>query len=339
MCVWLSMNKSLAKQRIRKEDILDLLGGQWERLQGTIATALHSDIPMLEGVNRRILEHGGKMLRPCVTMLMARACAHGSLTDDSYNYAAAVELLHNATLLHDDVADESDIRRGLPTLRAILGPGPAVLVGDFWLSRAVDLILAAKQHDEVITLFSKTLSDLAEGEMLQLEKSVDLSTSLEDYYKIIHCKTGSLFVTASVAGAISVGAGQTLKDAARGYGEALGTAFQIRDDILDYVGDGGLGKPTGIDLKEKKITLPLFMAMQGTPYEKKIRKKLHEGDGSEEISEEIRKFVIDHGGVDKAEEILSAYVEKALDALDPLPQSKEKACLEAVARLNLKRRK
>ncbi len=330
---------AFSNKALGREDVIRLLGEDWTRLQACIGNALHSDIRMLDELNHMILRHEGKMVRPSVTILTARACSGGRSTESTIKYAAAVELLHNATLLHDDVADESDTRRGLPTLRALLGPGPAVLVGDFWLSKAVDQILAPGRNDRVITLFSKTLSDLAEGEMLQLEKAKDLSTELPDYYRIIHCKTGSLFTSAAECGALSVDAEANYVEAARSYGKALGTAFQIKDDILDYVGDGSLGKPVGIDLKEKKITLPLFLAMQGTPYEAPIRKKLQDASNVEEISKEIRKFVLTHEGVEKAEKILEEYVGKALAALVPLPECEEKEKLQEIAKYNLARRK
>lgn len=325
---------------MRREDILEILGEDWTKLQETIAESLHSDISLLDIVNAGILAHNGKMLRPMVTLLIARCIKQGVITPaETFNYAAASELLHNATLLHDDVADESDTRRGRPTLRATLGPSQAVLVGDFWLSRAVLQIInanPAKSH-LIIPLFSNTLSHLAEGEMLQLEKASDISTTQEDYFRIIFCKTASLFVSAAKSGAIASDADEKQLAAASTYGEALGTAFQIRDDILDYVGDEALGKPVGIDIREKKITLPLFLSMQNAEDEEYVRNSLRKIDSYEGISEEIRKFVGIRAGVPAAEKVLSEYVDKALHALEALPACKERDCLAAIAKLNLGR--
>ena len=312
--------------------MLTFLGEDWTAVQTVIADALRSDVGLLNIVNSEILAHSGKMLRPMVTLLMAGAC--GQINDDSHLYAAASELLHNATLLHDDVADESDTRRGMPTMRSRLGPSRAVLLGDFWLAKAVDVVLAAKSSNKVRTIFSKTLSDLAEGEMLQLEKSGTADTSSEDYLRIIHCKTASLFETAGLSGAISAGAPQAYIEAAAEYSSALGTAFQIKDDILDYTGDGSLGKPVGIDLLEKKITLPLLCAMKDSPREAEIRKAVLKIDSHPENYEEIRKFVAERSGVEAAAVVLDEYVEKAVKALGTLPPSRYTDYLEEIARFN-----
>ena len=320
-----------------REDMLTFLGEDWTAVQRIIADALRSDVGLLNIVNAEILSHGGKMLRPMVTLLMAGAC--GEINEDSQLYAAASELLHNATLLHDDVADESDTRRGMPTMRSRLGPSRAVLLGDFWLAKSVGVILKAKTSDVVRSIFSRTLSDLAEGEMLQLEKSGTADTSVKDYLRIIHCKTASLFETAGLSGALSAGAPKSYVDAAGEYARALGTAFQIKDDILDYAGDGSLGKPVGIDLLEKKITLPLLCAMEGSPREKEIRKAVLQIDSHRENYEEISKFVAEREGVRKAGEVLNEYVESAVKALETLPQSRYTYYLAEIARYNSVRTK
>ncbi|MBO4465907.1 MAG: polyprenyl synthetase family protein [Bacteroidales bacterium] len=320
-----------------REEMLAFLGEDWNAVQTIIADALHSDVGLLNLFNADILAHGGKMLRPIVSLLMAGAC--GQINSDSHLYAAASELLHNATLLHDDVADEADTRRGIPTMRSRIGPSRAVLLGDFWLAKAVEVILDAKSAESVRHIFSKTLSDLAEGEMLQLEKSGTADTNEVDYLRIIHCKTASLFETAGLSGAISAGAPQAYVDAAREYSRALGTAFQIKDDILDYTGDGSLGKPVGIDLLEKKITLPLLCAMKGSEREAEIRKAVLKIDSHPEYYEEIRKFVAERGGVQAAGEVLEEYVGKALKALETLPATKYTEYLAEIARFNSVRTK
>lgn len=193
------------------------LGEDWTRVEARIGEQLRSDIEVLNMTNSRILEHSGKQLRPLLALLVARACSGGRLTDAGISYAAAAELLHNATLLHDDVADSSDQRRGVPTIRSLMGPSVSVLVGDFWLVRAMECILGCDTplDGRVIRLFSRTLSDLAEGEMFQLQKAETCDTDEEDYGRIIFNKTASLFEAAAVSAAISVNASQEQEQAVR----------------------------------------------------------------------------------------------------------------------------
>lgn len=237
-----------------RSEIIELLGSDWTRMTELIRSALSSDVRLLQDVNDGLSSHSGKLLRPMLSLLMAKAI--GTPNGDSVRYAAACELLHNATLIHDDVADESSERRGYPTVSAILGPSAAVLVGDFWLARAVEMVLSTGNYGRVVGFFSKTLTDLAEGEMFQMEKASSGDTDEEDYLRIIRCKTGSLFEAAGVAAACSVGASDEMFEAARRFSSCFGTAFQIKDDILDYAGTDALGKPVGADVRGQKITLP-----------------------------------------------------------------------------------
>ena len=215
-----------------REDIISYLEPFWSRTLSFMKEALRSDVPLLDSVNESVAGASGKMLRPMMSLLVARAI--GTPNDDSCRYASACELLHNATLMHDDVADESSRRRGRPTVSALLGPSAAVLVGDFWLSKAVELAAKSQHFVKVVKIFSKSLTDLAEGEMFQMEKAGSCDTDEEDYYRIIKCKTASLFEAAGVSGACSVDAGEAEVEAARNFSVLYGMAFQIKDDILDY---------------------------------------------------------------------------------------------------------
>ncbi len=317
-----------------RDEVISYLGESWEATCAYISKALSTDIPLLQAVNDSLLSHSGKMLRPIVSLLVADLINGGVVPDDALRFAAAAELLHNATLLHDDVADESDTRRGEPTLRSKLGPAAAVLVGDFWLSRAVTLVVDSDHCNDVVKIFSKTLTDLAEGEMLQMEKAQDADTDEQDYFRIIYCKTASLFVVSAEAAAIATDATQEQLKAAIDYASALGTAFQIKDDILDYDGDGSLGKPVGIDLLEQKITLPLLCAMKDSPQEAQIRKMVKDIPQHPQYCEQIRKFVDGQDGVRKASLVLEEYVNKALAALEIFPQSRAKEYLSLLARYN-----
>lgn len=293
---------------------------------------LYTDISLLESTNESILGHSGKMLRPMITLLVARAL--GKINEDTINYAAAVELLHNATLLHDDVADQSSERRGQPTVSSILGPSSAVLIGDFWLARSVELVLRTTNHNGVVELFSKTLTDLAEGEMLQLEKASSADTEEEDYFRIIFCKTASLFETSAACAAESVKASKEMFKAAGNFGRYLGMAFQIKDDILDYTGTEQLGKPVGSDIREKKITLPLLGVLKKSTRNAEIRDMVKSiesyPDGCRDISELVRR----EGGIEYAASRLQEYIGRAVSSLDMFPDGKARDFLKEIVEYN-----
>ena len=309
------------------------LGEDWTAVQECIASALSSDISLLNTTNDSILSQSGKQLRPMLALMFARACA-GKAGDASVRYASAAELLHNATLLHDDVADGSELRRGKPTIMSLMGPSVSVLVGDYWLVKAMELILHDGDTDvKVIKIFSKTLSDLAEGEMLQLQKAQSGDTDERDYLRIIYNKTASLFEAACVSAAISVDADEAFVNAARDYAVALGLAFQIKDDILDYSGTESVGKPLGVDILEQKITLPLLGAMENVSAgeELKVRAMVRAIVDKPELRDDIVRFVKENGGLEYARKRLNEYVAEAVRALDVLPDSTEKDYLAALA--------
>lgn len=305
------------------EEIKSLLGKHWKKTGDYMSSALSSDIKMLQNVNESILSHSGKQLRPLLSLLVAMACSEGRPTENTYRYAAASELLHNATLLHDDVADDSDERRGVPTVKSLMGPSVSVLLGDYWLVKAMELILSGGDSGRIIGIFSRTLSDLAEGEMLQLQKADSGDTDLEDYKKIIYKKTASLFVAATLSAAISVGADEDVQKAVTDYAEALGMAFQIRDDIFDYSCSNGVGKPTGVDILEQKITIPLLGALKKVPENQSamIRHMVSEIHGHPEYRDEILSFVRNNQGVEYSEKVLDEYASRAVRAILVLPDT------------------
>lgn len=315
--------------------IIEYLGSDWTQMKALIRESLSTDVALLDETNKGILSHSGKMLRPLILLLLADAISEPN--DASRHYAAAVELLHNATLMHDDVADNSSKRRGYPTVSAILGPSAAVLVGDFWLARAVQLVLDAKGSDKVLGLFTKTLNDLAEGELLQMQKAESCDTAEEDYFRIISCKTATLFEIAGAAAASSVGASDEFYEAARRFAKLFGVAFQIKDDILDYVGTDELGKPTGVDLNEQKITLPLLGALKGSGREAEMRDKIRNIHADPRYCEEIRQFVIDGRGIEYAAGRLKEYVDMAVSELSVFPDSPARSFLAEIAEFNLLR--
>ncbi|MBQ7877184.1 MAG: polyprenyl synthetase family protein [Bacteroidales bacterium] len=314
--------------------IKEYLGQDWLSVQERIASALESDISLLNSTNASILSQSGKQLRPMLALMFARACT-GKATDAGIRYAAAAELLHNATLLHDDVADGSELRRGKPTVMSLMGPSVSVLVGDYWLVKAMELILQDSETDTTaIRIFSKTLSDLAEGEMLQLQKAQSGDTDEKDYLRIIYNKTASLFEAACVSAAISACVSEDVVKAARDYAVALGLAFQIKDDILDYSGTKSVGKPLGVDILEQKITLPLLGALNNVSGQKQVevRGMVKDIVGRPELRDDIVSFVKENGGLEYAKARLEEYVNEAVHALDILPDSREKECLVELAR-------
>ena len=317
------------------------VGADWSAVQECIASSLSSDINLLNKTNESILSNSGKQLRPLLTLLFARACS-GKTTEATIRYAAAAELLHNATLLHDDVADCSEKRRGVPTIMSLMGPSVAVLIGDYWLVRALDTILTDAPSDpSVLKIFSKTLSALAEGELLQLQKAQNGDTVEEDYLRIIYNKTASLFEAACLSAALSVDADEQKQQAAKDYSYALGIAFQIQDDILDYSGTDSVGKPLGVDVLEQKITIPLLGALTNVSEQEqaRVRGLVNDIVGHPEHRDEIVAFVRENGGIEYSRARLEEYVEKAVHALDVLPESQEKEYLKALAHFTAKRDK
>ncbi len=311
------------------KEIQRFLGRSWDEFQGLFASSLKSGIPLLEKANRFILEHGGKKLRPAFTLLIAKALS-GGCNEQVVRCAAASEMLHTATLMHDDVADGAATRRGVPTMMSLYSPTTAVLLGDFWLSRAMDLII---DHPDkrVLKIFSKTLGDLATGEMLQLEKAESLDTTEEDYSRIIYSKTTSLFEASMVSAAYSVEAPEAQVEACRSYAVHVGQAFQMMDDILDYSPGLSIGKPTGQDILEKKITLPLFGLFARAPKSvvREIKRRMASPD--EALVSDAIDLVRRYDGIGYARRLLEAEIRRAVDALASFPRSESRDYLEKLA--------
>ena len=315
------------------QEIYTYLGPDLARVEARINASLRSDISLLNSVNRRLRAHPGKQLRPVLALLVAGAC--GGVTEDSLRFAASAELLHNATLLHDDVVDGADERRGVPTVAKFLGAGPAVLVGDYWLVSSIHEILAASHEPErVLRILSQTLLHLAEGELLQMGKAGKGDTTQEDYLRIVYGKTASLFEATATAAAISARASEEQVEAMGRFARQLGTAFQIKDDILDYSEtSAALGKPVGIDLKEQKITQPLLCALETVPAEEAERWRARVTQVAEhpEQIDAIVDFVRTHDGGELAGKVMDNYIADSILCLDVLEESLCKQYLKDLA--------
>ncbi|MBQ5935043.1 MAG: polyprenyl synthetase family protein [Bacteroidales bacterium] len=311
------------------KEVQQFLGKAWTDFQRCFAESLESDIPLLDKANQYLLGHGGKKLRPLFTLLIAKAL-RGDCNERVVRCAAASELLHTATLMHDDVADNAPTRRGVPTMMTVYSPTTAVLLGDYWLSKAMDLII---DHPDkrVLHVFSKCLADLASGEMLQLEKAEKADTTEDDYRRIIYCKTTSLFEACMVSAACSVEASEKEIERCRIYAWHIGQAFQMRDDMLDYSPELSIGKPTGQDILEKKITLPLFGLFEKAPRSvvREVRRRMKNPDA--ELVSDVFAWVRQYDAMSYAREKLDAEIRQAVEVLAAFPASPSRDYLEKMA--------
>ncbi len=311
------------------KEVQQYLGKAWTDFQRCFAESLESDIPLLDKTNQYLLGHGGKKLRPLFTLLIAKAL-RGDCNERVVRCAAASELLHTATLMHDDVADNAPTRRGVPTMMTVYSPTTAVLLGDYWLSKAMDLII---DHPDkrVLHIFSKCLADLASGEMLQLEKAEKADTTEDDYRRIIYCKTTSLFEACMVSAACSVEASEEEIERCRIYAWHIGQAFQMRDDMLDYSPELSIGKPTGQDILEKKITLPLFGLFEKAPRSvvREVRRRMKNPDA--ELVSDVFAWVRQYDAMSYAREKLDAEIRQAVEVLAAFPASPSRDYLERMA--------
>ena len=286
-----------------------------KKVNRVIRQALSSDVRMLNLILRYVMRSKGKQMRPTLVLLSAKMV--GEVSEATYRAATLIELMHTATLIHDDVIDNADTRRGFLTLHKIWKSKLAVLIGDYLLSRG--LLLAVNEDDfNTLRIVSTAVKEMSEGELLQIEKSKKLDITEKTYFDIIRKKTASLLASCSSAGARSAGADDDTVKQLWDFGEAVGIAFQIKDDILDYEGNH-TGKKTGNDIREKKITLPLLYAF--TQVEKnekrKIFKLLRQKHKTQEIVDAVIEFVHQNGGIEYADKIMAQYTQKALRLLEP----------------------
>ncbi len=287
---------------------------------------MRSKVGLVDVIARYLLRQKGKKIRPILVLLTSKVC--GGTTPATYRAATLVEILHTATLIHDDVVDGADTRRGLASINAIWKNKVAVLMGDYLLSRG--LLLSLERED---FYFLKVLSDavrrMSEGEILQIEKSRRLDIDEETYLKIISDKTASLISTCCELGAASTTPDEEKWKQMRSFGENIGMAFQIRDDLLDHMGTKSMtGKPTGLDTKEKKLTLPLIHAFRKAPRkERKAIMQLIKSQASRNGKIRIREFVKTYGGIDYAIRKAEYYSNLAREELQPFPDSPSKTAL------------
>jgi octaprenyl-diphosphate synthase len=307
-------------------DIKKPVSAEMREFESYFNDVLQSNVPFFRLILNTIIRRKGKQMRPLLVFLTAKL--NGEVCESSYVGATMIELLHTATLVHDDVVDDATERRGLPSINALWNSKIAVLVGDYLLAQGM-LISVKKNSYEILEIVSEAVKEIIQGELVQLQKTRSLNLKEEDYFRIIRMKTASLIAACTMCGARSVTEDKEVIERMKMFGENLGIAFQVKDDLLDYSGSGLTGKKEGNDIKEKKITLPLIHALrQAGPLEKRkiIRTIRGKKKGSKEIREVI-DFVIKNKGLEYAENKMNEYAEKAIKALEAYPESETKTSL------------
>ncbi len=300
--------------------------------------AMKSRVALLDRITHYIVRRKGKQLRPMLVFLSAKM--HGEVNESTYRGASLIELMHTATLVHDDVVDDANLRRGFFSINALWKNKIAVLVGDYLLSKVLLLAVDHQEH-ELLQIVSTAVREMSEGELLQIEKARRLDIDEEIYFEIIRQKTASLISSCCGVGAASVGADTDTVKKMRQFGEWLGIAFQIKDDLFDYETSNRTGKPTGIDIKEQKMTLPLIYALNNASSSDRKRiirivKKHH--DKPKKVAEVI-EYVQQSGGIQYAEQRMREYRDKALEILQSYPESPFKEAMSDLVAYVIERKK
>jgi octaprenyl-diphosphate synthase len=318
------------------EQIIDLTEQDMAAVNATILEQLNSDVSLINQLGYYIISGGGKRIRPMIAVLTARALGYQG--DKHVTIAALIEFIHTATLLHDDVVDESDMRRGKATANAAFGNAASVLVGDFIYTRAFQMMTDLDSMP-VLALMAKAVNVIAEGEVLQLMNCNDPDITEEIYMQVIYSKTARLFEAAAESTAMLAGGDARQIQGLQDYGRYLGTAFQLIDDLLDYGADGEtLGKNTGDDLNEGKPTLPLLHAMRNGDAEQSamIRTAIEEGNGRH-LLEPVLAAMQQWGSLDYTRARAEEEADKAILALQVLPESPYRTALESLAHIAVRR--
>lgn len=309
-----------------------------EAFEEKFKNAMKSSVPLLDKITNYIVKRKGKQIRPMFVFLSAQV--HGEVNESTHRAAALIELLHTASLVHDDVVDDSNERRGFFSLNALWKNKIAVLVGDFLLTKGLSLSL---EHNDfhLLNIANDAVREMSEGELLQIEKARRLDISERVYFEIITKKTAALIAACCAAGTASVTRDEKTVALAKEFGIMTGIAFQIKDDLFDFGTEEDIGKPTGIDIKEKKMTLPLIYALNNSTWLEK-RKVINIIRNHNEESEEVKKvidFVIAKGGIAYANRIMHEYKEKAIAILRQFPENDSRQGLEKLLVYVIERKK
>lgn len=319
------------------DEIKKPIAAELDTFEGKFKASMQSSVPLLDRITHYIVKSKGKQIRPMFVFFSASLC--GGITEATYRGAALVELLHTATLVHDDVVDNSYERRGYFSINALWKNKIAVLVGDFLLSKG--LLLSINNDDfGLLKIVSEAVRQMSEGELLQIEKARRLDINEDIYYEVIRQKTASLIASCCACGAASAGADAATVEQMRLFGEKVGIAFQIKDDLFDF-GTDDIGKPLGIDIKEKKITLPLIYALNksGRSDRRRIINLVRNHNEEADKVSEIIDFVRKSGGMDYATRQMELYQEEAFNILNNLPEHSSREGLRQLVRFTTERKK
>ena len=300
---------------------------------------MSSKVALLNRITHYIVNRKGKQMRPMFVFLVAKMVNNGEVSERTYRGASVIELIHTATLVHDDVVDDSNRRRGFFSVNALWKNKIAVLIGDYLLSKG--LLLSIDNNDfDLLKIISVAVREMSEGELLQIEKARQLDITEQVYYDIIRQKTATLIAACCSLGAASVKPNAPEVDAMRKFGELIGMAFQIKDDLFDY-GDDKIGKPTGIDIKEQKMTLPLIYVLNNcSPKDKKwLINSVKRHNKDKKRVKEVITFVKNNGGLDYAVKKMKQFQSEALHILKDYPDSEFKASLELMVNYVIDRKK
>ena len=314
------------------------LKSELKEFQTVFKQSVKSTVPLLDIVMNYILKSKGKQIRPLIVLYSARL--FDGINESTYRAATLIELLHTATLVHDDVVDDSDRRRGKFSINALWKNKIAVLVGDYLLSRGLLTALKAKDY-RALEIVSEAVKEMSEGEMLQLEKARKLDIDESVYYDVIRKKTASLLASCFAAGAASSTKIESNIEKMWKVGEYAGMAFQIKDDIFDFEKSSIIGKPTGIDIKEKKMTLPLIYLLNNSTYieKKKIINIVKRHNTNKDKVEWLINRVVDSGGIKYAGDKMSEFKSKSLNLLKEFPESESRLALEQIIEFIIERKK
>ena len=289
--------------------------------------SMNSNVPLLNRITHYVVNRKGKQMRPMFVFLTAKMITNGVINEKVYRAASVIELIHTATLVHDDVVDSSYMRRGFFSLNALWKNKIAVLVGDFLLSKGMLLCIDNDDFD-LLKLISKSVKDMSQGELLQIEKARRLDIDEETYFEIVRKKTASLISSCCALGASASGVSKDKIDQFSNFGEKIGIAFQLKDDLFDY-GEKKIGKPTGIDIREKKLTLPLIYTINNSSKSKKrwLINCIKNHNNDKKVVKEVINYVKESGGIEYTVLKLKSFQKAAIDTLNDYPDNQYKQSL------------
>ena len=322
------------------EEIKKPIQKEMELFEKKFKDSMISKVPLLNRITYYIVRRKGKQMRPMFVFLVAKMVSDGGFDQRTYRGASVVELIHTATLVHDDIVDDSNRRRGFFSINALWKNKIAVLVGDYLLSQGLLMSLENKEYD-LLQIVSKAVKDMSEGELLQIEKARKLDIKEDIYFEIIRQKTATLIAACCASGAAAANQDKETIERMRKFGELIGIAFQMKDDLFDYYNEDIIGKPTGIDIKEQKMTLPLIYTLENADKKQKrfiIKTVKNHNTNSERVAQ-VLDIVKKSGGINYTIDKMKSYQKEALDVLKTFDDNESRKSLELLVNFVIERKK